>query len=239
MKKNMVFGMAAMMALTMASVQPVFAAAGKPVEAYRQRMERTEIGKGQIKSVNDQSAATARQSVAKALEGISKDAASNEILSAVSRTLDLGSNKFNETAGSKVTIESVARTIAKKAEQLKEENRNNMDAATKIQHEMTERAVKASAAFIGLAAKTSRVDSTLDAATTRRLEAFEKQIALIPEILKMNAADMETHVKVMEKAIEMKISPETRGDVAFENAVKEIYKGNAAKKLAELLGCKV
>lgn len=238
MKKNMLLGMAAVMALTMASVQPVMAA-GKPVEVYRERMERTEIGKGQIRMVNDQSPTTARKSLADGLEKISKDAASNELVTALGRTIDLGTNTLNATASAKITLESVGRTIAKKSEQLSEVNRNNLDAATKLHHETLEKAVKVSAGFLSLAAKTSRVDSKLDATTARRTEAFEKQLALIPEILKMNTADMQAHIKVMEKAIEMKVSPETRGDVAYENALKELYGQNFAKKLAELLGCKI
>lgn len=82
-------------------------------------------------------------------------------------------------------------------------------------------------------------------------QAIKKQIGLIPEILKMESAERDSHIDIIRLAvaeIQSTGGKNIQGDEALKRAITKFYEGKVKesemeafvnKKLEELLGCKV
>ncbi|GEM_PF-2116151 len=134
-----------------------------------------------------------------------------------------------------VNLVEVSKTIEATRGTLEKLNRNELDADAQLLVQQLERGLEVTPRFLALAALTSKAGSNVT-----HVEAFAKELSLIKEILtQMKPEEAKSHLDVMELAVELKLrSPETTGDQAFFNALKDKYGEElASKKMQELLNC--
>lgn len=219
MKKKLVLGMVLMCGFQMAYAAPT----ARP-EAVRKAIE-TEVARakaaGEIRATDASHDARLGNTLAR-ISG----SAEGELRAALSRTIEV-----KEATGSRnVPLREIGNLLAKADEVSRAQG--NPPAM--------ERAIKVSSAFLALANRDPK-NSGLVMTEQQKLEldAFNKQLSLIPEIItKMDPADMEAHIKVMEKAIEKRVTPNMNGDQAFASALKEGKTQEEYKqKLTDLTGC--
>lgn len=219
MKTKLVIGMA-----LICSFQIAFAAATARPEVVRKAIE-TEVARAKAAGEIKASDATHDAKLGSTLARIA-GTSEGELRSALSRTIQV-----QETNGSKnVSLREIGSLLVKADEVSR----------TQGSPPAMERAIKISSAFLSLANRDPR-NSGVVMTEQQKLElaAFNKQLSLIPEILtKMDAADMDAHIKVMEKAVEKRATPTMNGEQAFAVALKEgRSQEDYLQKLNELTGC--
>lgn len=235
MKKQFLIGLATAMALT--TFNTALAAPMRSGE-LRSRIEREQkdaLKKGSITGLNEANAERARQSAADKLTSIARIADLNEMTAAAGKKI-----KVKEADGKEVEMNmmDIMRKTLMVEQSIKSINRNELDAEARAHLEKVEQALEVSAQFLAMANKTSDVSTNINALTQKQVDAFNKQLSLIPELLtRMDTRELESHVEIMRAAIGERVSPNIKGDQAYANALKKKYGEKAEAKLDEILGC--
>lgn len=145
--------------------------------------------------------------------------------------------KFTE-AGREVEIKlaKVAQAIKDARSATASINKNELDADAKRLFEQKERALEIMPKFLALA---SVMTKNATGSGQKEVDAFVKQMSLLQEgLMTMDAAELRSHLDVMEIAIENKLrNPELEGDQAYAQALKAKFGDKYATKLEEILGC--
>ncbi|MCE3009603.1 MAG: hypothetical protein LW875_03200 [Proteobacteria bacterium] len=234
MKKQLILGMATVLALTSFEVASAATRAAE-VRTKLEREMRDALSKGSITGLNENSAAKARESAADKLVGVARIADANEMTSALGKTI-----KVKEADGREVStsVMDIARKLLRTEQALNNLNQNEMGPEARAHVKLVETALQLGAQMIGSLSKTSDVVANLDAQSKLQVEAFYKQVSLLPEMVtKMDSKELKSHIEIMEATMAQKTGPNVKGDVAFAAAMRAKYGAKANDKMNELLGC--
>lgn len=232
MNKVVLLGMATMVAFQMSVAN---AAITRAVDVRNSVMEDSKkaLEKGAINGVNETSAVAAKSSVADLLVGVARNADNKEMSDALSHKV-----RVSEAGQvTEISMIDIGRKVLMAKQSLDKVNRNDLDAQGQAHLDEMKQALEVSSQFMTLASKSSDVSGSLDAATQKQVDAFNKQLSLIPDLLKMDTREMKSHVDIMQAAVQAKTAPNVNGDVAYASALKAKYGAKFQEKLDEILGC--
>lgn len=231
MNKVFLIGMATVVAFQMSVAQAAGVVHVADVKSKMETDMKDANKRGAIRGLDESSAIAQLNSVAKNLKDVSKTDYTSEWRLALAKrikTSDLG----------EINVMDIARKILKTRQSLDEIQAADLDAAGKAQYDTLKNAVDVSAQFLSLASTSSDINLHLDAQSQKEIDAFNKQLSLIPEMLtKMDTKELQSHLDIMTSAIASRNSPEMTGDKAYAAALKTKYGSGFDKKLEEILGC--
>jgi hypothetical protein len=232
MKKVLLAGMVTMVALQMSVAH---AAISRAVDVRNSVVEENKkaLEKGALTGVNEASATAMKSNVSDLLVGVARNADNREMSEALSRTIRLN----DAGKASDIKLLDIGRKVLMAKQSLDKINRNDLDDQGKAHFDQLRQALEVSSQFMTLASKSSDIGTNLNPQTQKEVDAFNRQLSLIPDLLKMDTRELKSHVDIMQAAVNAKTSARVTGDQAYAAALKAKYGAKYQEKLEEILGC--
>ncbi|MEZ0390592.1 MAG: hypothetical protein ACAH59_00125, partial [Pseudobdellovibrionaceae bacterium] len=233
MKTKLILGM-----VLVCSFQSAFAG-GKSVEVFRKALTDEVARRNQTHAVEKKTTTDKISLTANELSKIS--GASQVELKAAMQKKNIS---FKDATGQtkEISILEIGSTISSADQVLRSIDRTTLDADGKARLKILSddggKGLQIMADFISLANKTSDAGVATEM-SKMEVAVLNQQISLIPDMLnKMDAAEMQSHLAIMDAAVKKRVRPEIPGDQALaavlkENKTAEEYK----QKLNEILNC--
>lgn len=237
MKKKFILGMVAV-SMVMGSFSGAMAATRRvEVQDAMKRAVEASARAGSVAGVREAGVRSDTiTDLASLLDGNNRSQA--ELRTALDKVIEISTPDGART----IELLSVGKSVKAADLQIKDLDRSRLDNEGKSYLETLEKAVDVSAQFLAL--KSASSDLIAPAARTAdqqlEIDAFNRQVSLITEIVggKMDKAEMESHVAVMQAAVQAKTSPRVTGEQAFKVAMEAKYGAKAKEKMNELKNCK-
>lgn len=237
MKKQLILGMVAV-SMVMGSFSSAMAATRR-VEVQDAMKKAVESGArvGGVAGVREAGVRSDTiTDLASLLDGNNRSQA--ELRSALDKTIQITTPDGART----IDLLTVGKSVKAADLQIKNLDRNRLDNEGKTYLETLEKAVDVSAQFLALKSASSDIVAPAARTADQQLEidAFNRQVSLITDIVsgKMDKAEVESHISVMQAAVQAKTSPRVTGEQAFKVAMETKYGAKAKEKMTELKNCK-
>lgn len=237
MKKQLVLGMVAV-SLVMGNFSTAFAATRRvDVQKNLENGVKKGLEVGGIPGVRE--AGTRSEiiaDVASLLDGNGRSQA--ELRQAMDRSITI----TTPDGPRNIDLLDVGKSIKAAETQIKNLDRSKLDKDGKDYADTIDKAVDVSAQFLALSSASATVRDAAVRTPDQQLEidAYNRQVSLITDLIsgKMDKAEVESHLAVMEAAVQAKTSPRVTGEQAFKVAMETKYGAKAKEKMTELKNCK-